>query len=216
MSWVIRNITDPEILDAAIRLAGIIWWFEDEIDVKPLYHLIVFTFHTCSGANKVLYPGLRDRAYYSGRAILWIHTLALCKSEEFARVFPLPATRYAASAPDSDLVQLLDVLRLTHYRRIITTSLHVYKGHTHTHSQWISNVLLHLSCATHTVPKFLPFDVKLLLKNIDASDPLDIILNRLLMCCNLLGSPVGEEALKIRDKSYGISCPCLPSYSHDC
>ena len=33
--WILRNVTDPEALDAAIRLAGIIWWFEDGIDVKP-------------------------------------------------------------------------------------------------------------------------------------------------------------------------------------
>ena len=29
MSWILRNITDPEALDAAIRLAGTIRWFED-------------------------------------------------------------------------------------------------------------------------------------------------------------------------------------------
>ena len=37
VSWVLRDITDPEALDAAILLAGTIRWFEDEIDVKPLY-----------------------------------------------------------------------------------------------------------------------------------------------------------------------------------
>jgi len=34
--------------------------------------------------------------------------------------------------------------------------------------------------------------------------PLSVTLNRLLVWCIFLGSPVEEEALKIQDKSYGI------------
>jgi len=41
VSWILRNITDPEALDAAIRLPGEIRWFEDGIYVDLPYDLIV-------------------------------------------------------------------------------------------------------------------------------------------------------------------------------
>ena len=210
VSWILRNITDPEALDAAIRLAGIIRWFEDEADVKPLYDLIVFTFHSCFGSN-MLYPGLRNRAYYSGRAILWIHALANCKSEVFK--FPLPAPKYTASASDSDLTHLLVTLQPGHYY-YISRLLYVGKGQTPSHSQWISTLLLHLSSVDSS--QFTSNHVKLHLLNGDGSTPLDTTFNRLLTCCNLLGSPVGEEALKIQDKSYGVYSPYPLSYSCHC
>ena len=213
VSWVLRNITDPEALDAAIRLAGIIRWFEDGINVIPPYDLIVFTFHTCFGSDKVLYPGLRNRAYYSGRAILWIHTLAVCKSEGFARMFPLPTTKYMASASDHDLVQLLHVFQSIDPGLWIVNLLQIDERHTSPHSQRISNVLLHLSWAIETMHRFRSNSVKSHIQKVDASTPLDVIFNRLLMCCNLLVSPVGEEVLNIQDKSYGFACPCPPGYS---
>ena len=41
--------------------------------------------------------------------------------------------------------------------------------------------------------------------------PLSVTLNRLLMWCIFLGSPVEEETSRIQDKSYDISSFC-PSY----
>jgi hypothetical protein len=88
VSWILRNITDPEALDAAIRLAGEIRWFDDGVNVNPPCDLIVSTFQACFDSTGTLYPGSRDRAYYSGRAMMWIHALAGCKSDEFASTFP--------------------------------------------------------------------------------------------------------------------------------
>lgn len=56
-----------------------------------------------------LYSGLRGWAYYSGRAVMWINTLATCKSEGFARRLPLPRTRHNAPGLGIDLIQLLQV-----------------------------------------------------------------------------------------------------------
>jgi hypothetical protein len=109
VSWVLRNITDPEALDAAIRLAGTIRWFDDGINVDPPYDLIVSTFEACFDPTKKLYPGSRDRAYYSGRAMMWIHTLAMRKSEEFGDRFPILNTGYTVVGPDPDLEHLLYV-----------------------------------------------------------------------------------------------------------
>ena len=205
VSWVVRNITDPEALDAAIRRAGTIRWFDDGIDVEPAYDMIVCTFHACFGSDRMVYPGSRDRAYYSGRAILWIHTLAMCKS----RTFPLPTTRY--SAPDFfDLQQLLDVIPVKSAKLRFAELFSPHLESTPSHAQWISNVLLHLSWIQISPDSFW---IGHHLRSIDkTSIPLDALLNRLLMCCNLLGLPVEEEVLKIRDKSCDLSCPCPSSF----
>ena len=207
ISWVLRNITDPEALDAAIRLAGTIRWFEDGIDTEPPYDLIVSTFRACFGSNRKVYPGSRDRAYYSARAIVWIHVLAVCNSEDSARMFPLPATRYWAPHSDHDLSDILLLNRKsTHYPHFMRL-LRVDEMCTAPHLQWTSNVLLHLSWSTLATQYFsspLYVDWRTFMGG-DASIPLDVIFNRLLVCCNFLGCLVEEEALKVQDKSYGTS-----------
>ena len=109
VSWILRNVTDPEALDAAIRLAGTVRWFEDGIDLDPPYDFLIPTFKTCFDSDGKLYPGSRDRAYYSGQAVLWIHTLAMCKSQEIAPRFPLFDLHYAALVSDQDLTRLLTI-----------------------------------------------------------------------------------------------------------
>ena len=205
VSWILRNITDPEALDAAIRLAGVIWWFDDGINVDPAYDLIVSTFEACFDSTGKLYPGSRDRAYYSGRAMLWIYTLAMCKSEEFASSFLLPTTEDTDPGLDPDLRHLLRVNMAwsadLRFIRLLNVNSHL--GRTPTHSQWISNVLLHLSWANRTT---LDFDLILdCISNTDETTiPLNVRLNRLLVWCIFLGSPFEEEALKVQDKSYDI------------
>ena len=200
VSWILRNFTDPEALDAAIRLAGMIWWFEDGINAEPPYDLIVSTFHTCFDSNGKVYPGSRDRAYYSGRAIFWIRTLATCKSEEIARMFPLLVARYTAPASDHDLTNILTIHGSWSHNLRFIDLLDINPGHTPSHSQWISNVLLHHSWANQTS---LDFDyIQQFIHNTNETTiPLDMMLNRLLALCICLGLPVEEEALKVQDKS---------------
>ena len=209
VSWILRSITDPEALDTAIRLAGTVRWFEGEIDIEPLYGLIVSTFDACFDSNRKVYPGSRDRAYNSGQAILWIHTLATCKSEEFASAFPLPTAKYTASALDPDLKHLLKVNMSSSVNDRFESLLSADSKCTPSHLQWISNVLLHTSWANRRIT--------LNFQEIGWSGsktlPLDAMLNRLLVWCILLGSPVEEEVLKVKDKSCDLSCFCPSSYS---
>ena len=208
VSWILRNITDPEALDAAVRLAGTIRWFDDGVNVYPPYDLIVSTFKACFDLTGKLYPGSRDRAYYSGRAMMWIRTLAMCKSEEFGNTFPLLDTEYVTLGLDHDLEHLLRVNRQSLPGRRILCLLVISPEHTPSHSQWISNVLLHLAWANQTT-----LDRELILwwiprvRETKITLPLDAALGRLLAWCIFLGSPVEEEVLKIQDKSYVIS-PC--------
>ena len=210
VSWVLRNITDPEALDAAIRLAGTIRWFEDGTDVEPPYDQIISTFRACFGSNRVVYPGSRDRAYHSGRALLWIYALAVCKSEEFASAFALPSTAYKAPASDHDLTHLLAATGSTESVSSCFRLLLLHEStHTPQHSQWASNVLLHLSWATPPVVycgliyQYADFGLRTVVL------PMDAMLNHLLIYCNFLDLPVEGEALKLQDKSCVISLFCL-------
>ena len=212
VSWILMHITDPESLDAAIRLAGTIRWFEDGVDTDPPYDILISTFHACFDSSGKVYPGSRDRAYYSGQAIIWIYALAMCKSEETARMFPLLDASYKAPDFDHDLEHILMIKGERGVEDTFANLLIAGQSNTHSHFQWVSNILLHLSWATNTT-----LDVRMVERFLgvprDASPPLDAVLNRLLMCCNLLHFPVEEEALKVKDKSCGVSCPYLPSYS---
>ena len=204
VSWILRNITDPETLDATIRLAGIIRWFEDGIKVEPLYDLIVSTFRACFDSNGKVYPGSRDRAYYSGRAILWIRTLAACRPEELANRFAPPTTNYTAPAPDHDLIHLLTIDKLWYSGSTFLRLLVISPGHTPSHSRWISNLLLHYSWANRTTLDFN--EIQNFPSTGETTIPLNVIINRLLVWCICLDSPVEEEVLKVPDKSCDVSC----------
>ena len=88
--WVLRNITDPEALDAAIRLAGTIRWFDGDSDHYPQFDVIVSAFEACFDSTQQLYPGMRDRAYFSARAILQIYVRARTRPHELASEYQIP------------------------------------------------------------------------------------------------------------------------------
>ena len=212
VSWILRNITDPEALDAAIRLAGEIRWFGNGININPPYDLIVSTFEACFGPNGVPYPGSRDRVYHSGRAMVWIHTLAMCKSEEFANAFPLTNAQYGTPDLDIDLMHLFCVTTTPPTDLYSILLLDINSWQTPSHLEWISNVLLHHSWANRTT---LNFDFILSsISNVPGTTmPLNATLNRLLVWCIFLGLPVEEEVLKVYDKSYDIPRFCSSSFS---
>jgi len=149
VSWILRNITDPEAVEAAVRLAGTIRWFGDRADIEPPYDVIVSVFEGCFDSTKEVYPGLKDRAYYSLRAILWIHALANCKSQGFSQKFHLPIVSKAALS-QGDLTHLLHACAHSTGSRNGVSRLFaaLYTGHheaSYIHAQGVSNLLLHLA-----------------------------------------------------------------------
>jgi len=194
VSWILRNITDPEALDTAIRLAGEILWFDDGLDVNPPYDLIVSTFDACFDSGRKLSPGSRDRAYYSGRAILWIHALAMCKFPELAKSFSPPQGFYGGM--DSDLNHIIFACReLGRNSWFRTMFLSVY---TPSQVDWVPNLLLRLSrvgwagldFAFH--PRYIPRPFG------DSIHTLPV--NYLITYCMFLGSPIEEDILKFQDE----------------
>jgi len=207
VSWILGNITDPEALDAALPLAGEIQWFGCGVDVNPIYDQIVSTFKSCFDSTGTLYPGSRDRAYYSGRAMLWISILGVCRARAYIFFHVMPPGKYATRAPDPDLEHLLELIaeRWEYSGHNIKSLLRISPSHTPLHSQWISNLLLHCSLS---VGAGMYLDDISGAHEIRTTTPLNVKLNRLLTWCTLLGSPVEEEVLMIQNKSCGISYFC--------
>jgi len=109
--WVLRNITDPEAIDSDIRLAGTIRWFDGDSNHDPPYDLIVSTFDACFDSTKQLYPGMRDRAYFSARAILQVNMRARAQSHERASKYPIPAISSSSfEHTDPDLHHIIRML----------------------------------------------------------------------------------------------------------
>ena len=210
VSWIIRKITDPEALEAAARLAGTIRWF-DGPDPDVPYGSIVSMFEGCFDPSGRLYPGSRDRAYHSGRAIVWINSLAMCKSEELARTFPIFSSKGDDPDLDPDLKHLLSfspgVLR---EERHVPWLLATDQERTPSHTEWTSDVLLCRSWTLGSQERHeWVLDTILDRHGTKTVAPLRATLNRLLSWCILLGSPPPEEMLKVENKSYDTSCFAL-------
>ena len=212
VSWILWNITDPEALDAAVRLASTIRWFEDGLKVEPPYHQIVTTLKACFDSTGKVYPGSRDRAYYSARTILWIHVCATFVSEVFPNRFPLPTFRCDIASLDHGLRDLLEIFQFLNAPNFSHNSPHTSTDlrppeHTSAHSQWFSNALLNLIWAKRSIPPTFNWIAGYRLDANWDYIPLNAILNRLLVLCILLGWTVEQEVLKVQDKS------CVIPYS---
>jgi len=212
VSWILWNITDPEALDAAIRLAGVIQWFEDRLDVEPPYELVVSTLKGCFDPSGKIYPGSRDRAYYSGRAIVWIHIRALCRSAEFANRFSFPNINSDFESLDDDLQDIFVLLNERNPSQMLAWMYPIHQESTPGSLQWTSNALLHLSWAEQSTPDSFDSIERYLFLEEQRTIPSNVFLNHLLVSCAILGWPINKEVLKIQDK-YIIYCSFPLSYS---
>jgi len=210
VSWILWSITDQDVLDAAIQFAGTIQWFEDKLDAKNPYDQILSTLETCFDSTGELYPGSRDRAYYSARAILWIHTRAMCVSETLALRFPLPTIHYDPACLDRDLGHLLGMCTSRDPCEILVQMYHITPGFTPAYLQWTSNALLHLSWARRGVPGTFDAIAGDNAGGCWSTLSLNAVLNRLLAWCIFLDWPIDKLVLRVQDKSCVVRCFCHP------
>ena len=196
--WVLRNITDPEAIDSAIRLAGTIRWFDGDPDLDPPFDFIVSTLEACFDSTKRLYPGMRDRAYFSARAILQINTSAKFQSRELASKYPFPAVPSSSfEHTDPDLYHILHMLKFTlHLRRHIFGFPRVGTN-TDAHLLWVSNLLVDL-IRVGPNPTLRSYDAYL---SAAITNHQPMIANILVVWYMLLGGNVGEEMFWAVDKS---------------
>jgi hypothetical protein len=200
VSWVLRNITDPEAIDSAIRLAGTIRWFDGGSNHDPPFEFIVSTFEACFDSTKQLYPGIRDRAYFSAQAILQINTGARAQSSELASKYPIPTPAVPSSTfqhTDPDLHHVIRMLECN--RGPGKPTLDFPKGDTNTdaHSLWMSNLFVDLTrVGPNPILKSYESYLSVAVTNHQAA-----IANTLLMWYMLLGGHVEEETFWAVDKS---------------
>jgi hypothetical protein len=201
VSWILRNITDPEAIDSAVRLAGTIRWFNDDSDHDPPFDLIVLTFETCFDSNKQLYPGMRDRAYFSARAILQINLRARTQSRKRASKYPIPAVfSRSVQHTDADLHHVIRMLECNRAPGKPTLDFPRVGTNTHAHSLWMSNLFVDLIHAGSN-PTLGSFGFYL---SAASSNHQAIISNTLLLWYMFLGGHVEEETIWALDKSYVV------------
>ena len=199
VSWVLRNITDPEAIDSAIRLAGDIRWFNGGPTDNPPYNSIVSIFETCFDSTKQLYPGMRDRAYFSARAILQINTRAGAQPHDNASRYPvpiIPSRPYEVTDPDlHNILYILEKFFVEH-----KPTFHFPSPDRNTHSLWMTNLFVDSIriCPNPTLEGYKSY------LSTATADHRASITNILLVWYTLLGGQVGEDALWVVDKSYPV------------
>jgi len=199
--WVLRNITDPEAIESAIRLAGTVRWFTGDPNQVPPYDLVVSTFEACFDSTKQLYPGMRDRAYFSARAILQINTGARAQSHsERASNYPIPFVSSSSSQHiDPDLHHVIHMLECT--SGTCRPTLNFPRGtNTHAHSLWMSNLFVDLTRAgpNPTLESYRSY------LSAAVTNHRAMIANTLLMWHMFLGGHIEEETFWAVDKSYAV------------
>ena len=208
VSWVLRSITDPEAIDSAIRLAGAIRWFNGNPDHDPPYGFIVSTFEACFDSTKQLDPGMRDRAYFSARAILQISMSARAQSHERASKYPIPVI-FSSSFQhgDPDLHYVTHMLELNSGTDRPTLDFSKAGTNAHAHLLWISSLFVDLTRVGPN-PTLKSFESYL---NAAVTDHRPMIANTLLVWYMLLGGHIEEETLWAVDKSCVVISSSFPS-----
>jgi hypothetical protein len=203
VSGVLRNLTDPKVINSAIRLAGTIRWFHGDPDHDPPFDSIVSAFEACFDATKQLYPGMRDQAYFSARAILQINAGARAQSHERASRYPIPIPAASSGTfqhTDPDLHHVISMLENNAGPHRPTLNFPRAGTNTHPHSLWISNLFVDLTRAGPN-PALVSYESYL---GVAITDHQPAIANTLLMWYMFLGGHVEEETFWAVDKSYVV------------
>ena len=203
VSWVLRNITDPEAIDSAVRLAGTIRWFDGGSDHDPPFDFIVSNFEACFDSTKQLYPGMRDRAYFSARAILQINMRARTQSRGRASKYPIPVLTVSSNDfqhTDPDLHHIVRMLELNLAPGKPTLDFPTGGTNSHPHSLWMSNLFVDLTRAGPN-PTLKSYESYL---SAAVANDRATIANVLLMWYMFLGGHVEEETFWAVDKSYAV------------
>ena len=206
--WVLQKITDPEAIDSAVCVAGTIQWFNSYNDHDPPYDSIVSIFEACFDPTHRLYPGMRDRAYFSARAILKINAGARGRSHECASKYPIPDTSPGSSIhADPDLDHILSVLKCNFGTHQPILDFPTVEENTHAHLLWVSNFFADLKGRVRLNLVFDSYEAYLRVAVVDHQAT---ICNTLLMWCMRLGGEVGEGTWVARE-SYAMVLPSFLS-----
>ena len=203
INWILYRITDPDAINAALRLACTIRWYDDGVDSQPSYEELNSVFFGCFGFDGRVHPGMRNRAYDCARVIGRLFVLAWARSEllAFTRVPPRPPSRWIANATDDpDLRSILSLLSGFSYGGEPPISEEDFAGISTAHTIWVSDLLLHLEWARRDNYETVLFRPALLLRQ-KLPLPAIAVANILMAACISLGWHVNAEVLLVDDKS---------------
>ena len=199
--WVLRKSTDPKAVDSDVRLAGIIRWFDGDSNHDPPYDLIVSTFEAYFDSTKQLYPGMRDWAYFSARAILQINMRARARSPECASRYPIPAISSGSfQHTDPDLHNIICMLEHNFSTHRLTLNFPSGDTNAHAHSLWMSNLFVDSTHAGQN-PTLESYESYL---SAAVTDHRSMDANILLLWYMFLGGHVEEESSWAVDKLYVV------------
>ena len=207
--WVIRNITDPEALDAAVHLAGTIRWFDGGSDHDPPLDVIVSIYEACFDSTREPYPGMRNRAYFSGRAIVQINMRARVRSLEHASKYSIPTPTISATPfhrVDYDLYDIVRMLEINARALIPVLPNLPQRANTHAHSLWLSNLLVDLARPSPN-PMLKDYRTD---PTAARTDHRPTVANALVAWYLHLGGNAEEETFWAVDKSYVVVSSFLP------
>ena len=198
--WVLRFITDPEALDAAIRFATVIRWYEEGTDPEETRELIVSNLEECFDFNGTIPHGFRDRAYYSIQALTWIRICWACIPEE-SPALPQPNIPRETKCLDHNLRYFLEICVTPDIHESLNQMYQVGREFAPADIEWASNALLHLSWGGRDVPGKFDSITKRHAWGDWSAIPSNAVLNRLMVWCVFLGWDIDEDALRIQAKS---------------
>ena len=109
VGWTLDTITDPEVMDVALRQFMSIQW---HAGVPPAAspHQLTALYRDCFDYRNTLLPGSRDRAYASGRALVQFYVQSLCASRDTLSESDLPIDLPTFFTGDADTVSLSSIL----------------------------------------------------------------------------------------------------------
>jgi len=211
VSWILRNITDPEAIYSAIRLAGDIRWFDGDSSYDPPFDLIVSAFEACFDSAKQVYPGMGDRVYFLARATLQISLRARARPQEHASKYPIPAvSSHPFDNANPKIYHLSRILKQNLDAPRLTLAFNGMEETTYTHRLWLSNLFVDLA---RVGPKPI-LEVDRLSLDVASTNHQAMVANILLMWYMFLGGHVEEETVWAVDKSYAVvSSSFIPTCS---
>ena len=210
VSWVLRNITDPEVIDSAIRLAGAIRWFDGDSDYNKLFDLISSTLKECFNSTKQLYPGMRNRAYFSSRAILQIQMKARAQSPEHAFEYPIPTISSSTfEHTDPDLHHIIHMFECNSRPGKPTLNFPMEGPNSPAHSLWMSNLFVDvtLACPNPILASWQSY------LSAATANHQAMIANTLLLWYAFLGGHIEDGTIWAVDKSYAVIFSLFYSFS---
>ena len=109
VGWTLNTITDPEVMDVALRQFMSIQWHAG-VPLAASPHQLTALYRDCFDYRNTLLPGSRDRAYASGRALVQFYVQSLCASRDMLPESDLPIDLPTFFTGDADAVSLSSIL----------------------------------------------------------------------------------------------------------